>query len=173
VAETLTTRWTGRREPNTSFAWTIIAVGTGLLVVSMFQIVYWDTPYNIWYLALLVTGLVGYAIISFTSFVEMVVELVDEELVYRKMERTMGFLIREGSIKVQRSKIAKVVERNAGFGVRVVRIENEVGRRLMVFPEFLDPEEHDEMIAAIIEWGNQLPSSPPSASTDAPLADSR
>jgi hypothetical protein len=166
-----TASWTGRREPNTSFAWTIIAIGIGLLAVSVYQILYWDAEFNLWFMALLIVGLVGYAIISFTSYVEIKVELQGEELCYTKSEMTLGYLIRERSLPVDRKRIAKVVERNAGLGVRVVRIEDAHGRRLLVFPEFLEPKEHDGMIAAVIEWGNQSPSS--SALEDEPLADSK
>ncbi|NIP35434.1 MAG: hypothetical protein GWN39_10730, partial [Thermoplasmata archaeon] len=40
-----------------------------------------------------------------------------------------------------------------------MRVEDANGRRLLTFPEFLEPGEHDTMISAIVEWGNQAPSS--------------
>lgn len=169
-----TSVWTGRREPNTTVAWVIIAIGTGLLVIAMYQVMFLDASLNIWFLTMLVVGMLAYAAISFTSSVEMVIELGDEELHYTKRERSVGKVVRKKTLSVDRSRMAKVVERNAGFGVRVVRIEDAEGRRLLTFPEFLGPEEHDKMIAAIIEWGNQ-PSSPPPSSgpEDLPLPDSR
>ena len=51
-------------------------------------------------------------------------------------------------------------------------IEDAEGRRLLTFPEFLGPDEHDGMIAAIIDWGDQGPSSG-SGSEEVPLPDSK
>lgn len=166
--------WTGRREPNTTVAWVIIAIGTGLMVIALYQVMFLDASLNIWFLAMLVVGMVAYAAISFTSSVEMVVDLGEGELHYTKREMSVGQVVRRKTLSVDRSRMAKVVERSAGFGVRVVRIEDAGGRRLLTFPEFLAPEEHDEMIAAIIEWGNQPSSpSPSSGPEDLPLPDSR
>ncbi|UCC93650.1 MAG: hypothetical protein JSW25_03020 [Thermoplasmata archaeon] len=167
-------RWKGTRVPNTSFAWTIIAVGTGLTAVALYQAFFLDVDVNLWFLAMLVLGLVAYAGISLTSVIEMEVELVDDEIVYTKRERTLGFMVRDRSIGVDRDRIVKVVERNAGLGLRVVRLEGENGRRLLTFPEFLEPKEHDAMMARIIEWGNQPePESSSSSPEDKPPADSR
>jgi hypothetical protein len=168
----------GRREPNTASAWVIIAIGIGLVAVAIFQVMYLDATFNMWFLALLVIGLVAYGAMSFTSSVEMVVELVDEELRFTKTERALGKSIRDTTLMVERDRISKVVERNAGLGIRVVKIEDADRRKLLVFPEFLDVKEHDEMIAAIIEWGNQpseassIPSSS-SSSEDGLLATSK
>jgi hypothetical protein len=166
--------WSGRREPNTSLAWTVIGIGTGLVAVSIYQVLYWDASLNPWFLALLVGGMVAYAAISFTAFVEMEVALDGEELTYTKREWSLGRVVREVSSSLERSRLAKVVERNAGLGVRVVRFEDAYGRRLLVIPEFLDVKEHDAMIAAVIEWGDQDPSSSSSTgSEETPLPDSR
>ena len=146
--------WTGRREANRGLAWVIIAIGTGLLLTSLYQVVVLEWSFNIWAFTLVVLSMLAYALFSFTSFVEMVVEV-----------------IKERTISVDRSMMSKVVEKNAGFGIRVVKIEDAKGRRLLIFPEFLGPEEHDRMIAAIILWGNQPSSSP--GPEDLPLADSR
>jgi hypothetical protein len=164
--------WSGRREPNTGLAWTVIAIGVGLLVVAAYQVLFMDATVNPLFLLLLVAGMVAYAAISFTSFVEMEVTLGGEELAYTKREWSVGRVVREGRLTLERSRLAKVVERNAGLGVRVVRMEDANGRRLLVFPEFLEPKQHDEMIAAIIEWANQ--SSPSSSgSEETPLPESR
>jgi hypothetical protein len=166
--------WTGRREPNTSLAWTVIGIGAGLLAVAVYQVLYWDATMNLWYLALLVAGMVAYAAITFTSYVEMEVDLGEEELTYTKREWSVGRVVREVRSTLERSRLAKVVERNAGLGVRVVRFEDADGRRLLVLPEFLDMKEHDAMIAAIIAWGDQEPPSPSSTgSEETPLPDSR
>ena len=166
--------WTGRREPNTAVAWVIIAIGTGLLVIAMYQVMFLDASLNIWFVAMIVFSMLAYAAISFTSSVEMVIELGLEELHYTKRERSVGKVVRKKTLSVDRSRMAKVVERNAGFGIRVVRIEDAEGRRLLTFPEFLGTEEHDMMMTAIIEWGNQPSSAPPSSGPeDPPLPDSR
>ena len=52
-------------------------------------------------------------------------------------------------------------------------MEDVNGRRLLVFPEFLEPDEHDAMIAAIIRWADQAPSSPSPGSEETPLPESR
>lgn len=156
--------WTGRREPNTTLAWTVIAIGTGLVVVALFQVVYWDVSVNPWFLAMVVVGMLAYGAISFTSFAEMEVALGGDVLSYTKRERSLGRVIREDTIEVERARMAKVVERNAGLGVRVVRFEDAQGRRLLVFPNFLPPDEHETMMEAIMEWGNQP--SPSSAGSD-------
>ena len=163
--------WTGRREANRGLAWAIIAIGTGLLLTSLYQVVVLDWSFNIWFFTMVVLAMLAYAAFSFTSSVEMVVELADEGLLFTKREKAMGRVIKERTISVERSMMSKVVERNAGFGIRVVKIEDAKGRRLLIFPEFLGPEEHDRMIAAIIEWGNQFSSS--SGPEDLPLEDSR
>jgi len=166
------TSWTGHREPNTAWAWIIIGIGLGLLFVTILQVLYLDADFKVWFFVLLVVAMFAYAVISFTSSVEMVVELTEEQLVFTKRERSVGRLIRETTASVDRSDMAKVVERNAGFGVRVVRIEGTRGQRLLTFPEFLKPREHDEMIEAIIEWGNQpLPNS--SGLVETPTAESK
>jgi hypothetical protein len=164
--------WTGRRKPNTGLAWAVIAIGTGLLAVTVFQVFYWDVSVNPWFLALVILGMLAYGAITFTSSVEMVVELGEEELSYTKREWSVGRVIREHTSTVERSAMSKVVERNAGFGVRVVRFEDAHGRRLLVFPEFLSPDEHDGMMEAIMEWGNQTPPSSP-GSDETPLPVSR
>lgn len=163
--------WTGRREANRGLAWVIIAIGTGLLLTSLYQVVVLEWSFNIWAFTLVVLSMLAYALFSFTSFVEMVVELDEEELILTKREGALGRVIKERTISVDRSMMSKVVEKNAGFGIRVVKIEDAKGRRLLIFPEFLGPEEHDRMIAAIILWGNQPSSSP--GPEDLPLADSR
>ena len=159
--------WTGRREANRGLAWVIIAIGTGLLLTSLYQVVVLEWSFNIWAFTLVVLSMLAYALFSFTSFVEMVVELDEEELILTKREGALGRVIKERAISVDRSMMSKVVEKNAG----VVKIEDAKGRRLLIFPEFLGPEEHDRMIAAIILWGNQPSSSP--GPEDLPLADSR
>ena len=164
--------WTGRREPSTGLAWTVIAIGTGLLVVALYQVMYWDVPVNPWFLAMVVIGMIAYAAMSFTSYVELALVLGEEELSYTKREWSFGMVIRETTGSVEREKMAKVVERNAGLGVRVVRFEDASGHRLLVFPEFLSPREHDGMMEAIIEWGDQAPSSS-SGSEDTPLPRSK
>jgi len=164
--------WTGHREPNTALAWAIIGIGLGLVAITVFQVVYWDATFNVWFFVMLVVAMFAYAAISFTSSVEMVVELADDELLYTKRERSVGRLIRETTASVDRSRMAKVVERNAGLGIRVIRIEDPDGRKLLIFPEFLEPREHDEMMKVIIEWGNQsLPNS--SGLEETPMAESR
>jgi hypothetical protein len=165
--------WTGRREPNASIAWAVIAIGAGLVAVAAYQVLYMDATVNPWFLALLVVGLVAYAAITLTSFVEMEVALGEEELAYTKREWSLGRVVREGRSTLERSRLAKVVERNAGLGVRVVRFEDLDGRRLLVLPEFLGPDEHDAMIAAILDWGGQAPPSSSSGSLDTPLPESR
>ncbi len=164
--------WKGRREPNQSLAWTIIAIGTGLLVVALYQVYFLDASVNLWFLTMLVLGLLAYAAISLSAFVEMEVTSDGETLSYTKREWSVGYEIRKDTISVERSRISKVVERNAGLGVRVVRVEDVNGRRLLTFPEFLRPDEHDAMISAIVEWGNQAPSSA-SGSEETPVPDSR
>ncbi len=164
--------WTGRREPNKALAWTVIAIGTCLVVVAVFQVVYWDTAVNLWFLAMVVVGMLAYGAISFTSFAEMEVALGGEVLSYTKREWSLGRVIREDTIVLQRARMAKVVERSAGLGVRVVRFEDAHGRRLLVFPEFLSPNEHNTMMEAILEWGNQ-PSSSLAGSEDTPRPESR
>ena len=163
--------WTGRREANRALAWAIIAIGTGLLLTSLYQVVVLEWSFNIWFFTMVILAMLAYAAFSFTSSVEMVVELADEKLLFTKREEAMGKVIKERTVSVERSMMSKVVERNAGFGIRVVKIEDAKGRRLLIFPEFLGPEEHDQMIAAIIVWGNQPSSSP--GPEDLPLADSR
>ena len=164
--------WTGRREPNTALAWTVIAIGTGLVAVALFQVVYWDVPVNPWFLAMVVIGMLAYGAISFTSHAEMEVALGGEVLSYTKRERSLGRVIGEDTIEVERAWMVKVVERNAGLGVRVVRFEDAQGRRLLVFPRFLPPDEHDTMMEVILEWGNQ-PSPSPSGSDETPRPESR
>jgi hypothetical protein len=137
----------------------IFAIGTGLLLVAAYQVFVLEMSFHLWFVAMIVFSMLAYAAMSFTSSVEMVVELGAEELLYTKRERAIGQVIRDKTLKVDRSRMAKVVERNAGFGIRVVRIEDGEGRRLLIFPEFLGPVEHDEMMRAIIEWGNQPSSS--------------
>ena len=164
--------WPGRREPNKALAWTVIAIGTGLVVVAVFQVVYWDTAVNPWFLAMVVVGMLAYGAISFTSFAEMEVTLGGEGLSYTKREWSLGRVIREDTIDVERARMAKVLERGAGLGVRVVRFEDAHGRRLLVFPEFLPPDEHNTMIEAILEWGNK-PSPSSAGSEDTPRPESR
>jgi len=142
--------WTGRREANRGLAWAIIAIGTGLLLTSLYQVVVLEWSFDIWFFTMVILAMFAYAAFSFTSSVEMVVELADEKLLFTKREAAIGRVIKERTISVER--YAK-------------------GRRLLIFPEFLGPEEHDEMIAAIILWGNQSSSSP--NPEDLPLADPR
>lgn len=164
--------WTGRREPNRGLAWVIIFSGTVLLLVAAYQFFFLELSVNIWFVMMIALAILVYASLSFTSSVEMTIELGEEDLRYTKRERSLGRSLRMRTLSVERSRMAKVVERNAGFGIRVVRIEGAGGRRLLTFPEFLGHEEHDEMITVIIEWGNQ-PSSPSSGSDDLPLPISR
>jgi hypothetical protein len=165
--------WTGRREPNTTIAWTVIAIGVGLIAVAAYQVLYMDATVNPWFLALLVVGMVAYGAITLTSFVEMEVALDEEELAYTKREWSLGRIVRENSLTLERSRLAKVVERNAGLGVRVARFEDLDGRRLLVLPEFLEHDEHDAMMEAIIDWGGQSPPSSSSGALETPLPDSR
>ena len=166
--------WSGRRDPNTSLAWTVIAIGAGLLLVVAWQAVYLDADFNPYAVALIVLAMIAYGAISFTSNVEMRVELGDDRLSFTKRESSLGRVIREGTSTVERGQMAKVVERNAGLGVRVVRVEDADGRRLLTFPEFMGPSEHDAMMTAIVEWGGQDPSSDSvSGSEETPLPESR
>lgn len=164
--------WTGRREPNTSLAWVVIGVGSGLLALTLVQAAFFDAQFNVWFFALLVLAMVAYGAITFTSWVAMTVELTDDRLVHTKREWSLGRVIRESALSVDRDRIAKVVERNAGLGVRVVRIEDADGGRLLIFPEFLEVREHDEMISAVIGWAGQSPSEG-AGSDETPVAESR
>jgi hypothetical protein len=156
--------WTGRRDANTGLAWTVIALGAGLVAIALFQVVYWDASVNPWFLAMVVAGMIAYGAISFTSYAEMVVTLGEGELTYTKREWSVGRVITEATARVERDRMSKVVERNAGLGVRAVRFEDVDGRRLLTFPEFLPSKEHDAMMEAIVDWGAQP--SPSSAGTD-------
>ena len=165
------TRWTGRRDPNTSLAWGVIAIGTGLLAVVAYQVAYQGAEVEAWAVVLIVVAMVAYGAISFTSHVEVEVALRGEELVLTRGEWSLGRLVRESSSSLDRSRMTRVVERNAGLGIRVVRFEDAAGRRLLTFPEFLGADEHDAMMAAILEWGDQAPSS--AGPEDVPLPISR
>lgn len=155
-------RWEGKREPNRSMAWVVFAIGTGLILVAIYQVSFAGRTLDLFFLAAIIAFMLAYLALSLTAQVELSLELTGDELVFRTRELAMGQVVRDRTRRVERSRLVKVVERNAGLGVRVVRLETKGGHSLLTFPEFLEKDEHDRMVAAILEWGDQASSTPSS-----------
>lgn len=155
-------RWEGTREPNRSMAWVVFAIGTGLILVAIYQVTFAGRALNLFFLAAIIAFTLAYLALSLTAQVELSLELTDDELVFRTRELAMGQVVRDRTRRVERSRLVKVVERNAGLGVRVVRLETTGGHSLLTFPEFLEEDVHDRMVAAILAWGDQASSTPSS-----------
>ncbi len=158
-------RWEGTREPNRSMAWVVFAIGTGLILVAIYQVAFAGRTLDLFFLAAIIAFTLAYLALSLTAQVELSLELTGDELVFRTRELAMGQVVRDRTRRVERSRLIKVVERNAGLGVRVVRLETTGGHSLLTFPVFLEEGEHDGMVAAILAWGDH--SSPDPSPGDA------
>ena len=148
-------KWSGRRTPSKRLALFVLAVVAVLVLLAYYEITYQDREVNLAFLAILIMFAIIYAALVLTAYAEVTLELQDETLVLKGEEHAVGKRIRERTSRVDRHRMAKLVERNAGAGVLIVRIEDEQGRRLLTFPKFLEEREHDAMVAAILEWGNR------------------
>jgi hypothetical protein len=106
---------------------------------------------------LAIFGLVYFALVL-VSYVEIAVEL-DGGTMFVVVREVVGRPIRVRNYDLRKEDVAKVHELALWGVAETVRIEGKDGRVLALFPRFLDREEHDAMIEAVILWGGQSPSS--------------
>jgi prepilin signal peptidase PulO-like enzyme (type II secretory pathway) len=165
-------KWEGRRYPSwiptiALFAFVIFLVATSIIAWK-----YYNAPVRFEFVILLGIGFVLFLFVFGTSFVDISVQLENDVLIVELKETMARRTIRQKPQRIERERIAKIVERRVGW-LDIVILEDSEGLELSRFARFLESEEHDNMISVLMEWGNQPSFRASSGSVEVPLADSR
>lgn len=150
--------WRGTRTPNRSLALGVFAIAIALLSIAVFRWSYLGDPVNWWFMTVFVVFLLVYAALVLTSLVDVTLELGEDAIIIDVREHAVGRQVRQRTHRVRRTRMARVVERVMSPNIHTVRIEDGSGRTLVSFPRFLDIDEHDRMVRAILVWGDHDPS---------------
>lgn len=158
--------WQGKRTPNMRIAYVVLFIGACLVAVAVYR---WTTgtEFNWFFLLVFLLFLFIYLFLVLATAYEVTVALVDDELQVTVVEHVASRRMKERLDSVPRWRMAKLREITMGELAHTIKIEDAGGKALATFPRFLPLGEHNAMIKAIIEWGDQPPS-PSSSSTSSP-----
>lgn len=150
--------WNGRIRSRLHIAVIIYVFVISLAVYGAFRGPDLDDPMQMFYLWAIVVAGILYGLMAATSATDVRVTIGDGTLEVEVMATMLRY--RRGVVKrVPRERLAKVYEKVVRGVVHNVMLRDGLDRNLAAFPRFLDEEGHGELVAAIIEWGNQ-PSGP-------------
>jgi hypothetical protein len=125
-----------------------------LLIVAVARALFFEGPLNPYYMGMLAFfGLLYFSLMMMSS-VEVDISVRGDILLVVVQERVRR-PIRERKHRVERGDMRKVKEIDLWGMSTTVRVEGDSGRLLAVFPMFMPRQQHDEMIAAILEWGDR------------------
>ena len=146
--------WRGRRTPNRRIAILVLTVGALLVAVAAYR---WTTgkDFNWFFLVVFLLFLFIYVFLVLSTSYEVEVSIRGEEIHVLVSERILDWVSQSREESVPRWRMARLRETTLGEIAHTVRIEDASRRSLVAFPRFLSMDEHDAMIATIIEWGNQ------------------
>jgi hypothetical protein len=146
--------WRGRIRSRLNLAIIIYVFVIVLAIYGAFMGPDLEDPMQRLYLWILVVAGILYGLMVTTYATEVRVEIENGTL---EVEVTATMLRYRKSVirTVKRDQLAKVYEKVVRGIVHNVILRDELGRNLAAFPRFLDEGGHAEMIAAIIEWGDQ------------------
>lgn len=149
-------RWSGRRRPSRRYAVAVLSLSSALVVMAALRATFYEGPIDPFFMAVLATfGLLYFGLVL-VSYVELEVEL-EGDVMSVSVKEVVGRPIRHRAYELRRGEVRKVRELALWGVAETVRVEGDDGRLLAIFPRFLEGDEHDGMIAAILEWGGQSP----------------
>ena len=145
-------------------AYVVLFIGACLVAVAVYR---WftGTEFNWFFLFVFLLFLFIYLFLVLATSYEVTVGVVGDELQVTVVEHVAGRKMQDRLESVPRWRMAKLREITMGELAHTIKIEDAGGKTLVAFPRFLPLGEHDAMIKAIIEWGNQPPPSSSSSST--------
>jgi hypothetical protein len=136
----------------------VLVLSSALVVMALLRAVYFEGPIDPFFMGMLaVFGLI-YFVLILLSRVEIAVT-IDGDGLSVIVREIVGRPIRERTHEISRHDVRKIRELALWGLAETVQIEGEDGRMLAQFPRFIEGEGHDAMIASILEWGDQSPSS--------------
>ena len=147
-------RWSRRTKTKPHLALLVLAVAIGLAVITVLLDRISFTSSDLVYIGLAVGGSIILVLLVTFSWTEVTVELEGDTFAVETRAGILGHA-RLYERRVPRERMVKIKERGIPGLVETVVVLDREGRTLAAFPRFLDEEEHEAMIAAILEWGNQ------------------